>query len=431
MAHHANSDVPVARFDSVPPGLRIAIPAFILLGAAAMIGGVLVDADRAWHAYLVNWLFFTGLAQGAVMLAVVVTIAKGMWSRTIRRIALSFVAFLPIAWLLLIPMLFVAPRIFPWITEPVAGKEAYLNLPFLAIRHVVLLGALFTVSIIFARAALRPDLGLIREQMSGKLAALYDRMTRNWRGQEAEEAHAHQVLSRLAPALALLYAVAMSVVAFDFVMSLEPHWFSTLIGPYFFMGAFLCGLTVTGITTLAYVRKLGLPDVVSDSQFHDLGKLTFGFTVFWGYLFFSQFIVIWYGLLPGEQSFVVHRFMAPFSIIAKLVGLGVFVIPFFGLLGVAPKKNPRILTLIGGVSLFALWLERYLLVYPSYYIGAQRLPLGWQEVGTALFFAGLLLAALMWFATRFPLFQLWQPMSELELKGLEVEVTAEEAAAAG
>ncbi|MGD8277409.1 MAG: polysulfide reductase NrfD [Gemmatimonadota bacterium] len=422
MAHHANSDVPVARFETLPAGLRIAIPALVLIGAAAMVGGVLVDPDRAWHAYLFNWLFFTGLAQGAVMLAVVVTIAKGMWSRTIRRIALSFVAFLPIAFLLLIPMLFVAPRIFPWIAEPVAGKEAYLNLPFLVIRQLVLLGLLFGVSVVFARAALRPDLGLIKAQMSGKLAALYDRMTRNWRGQEAEEAHAHQVLSKLAPALALLYALGMSVVAFDFVMSLEPHWFSTLIGPYFFMGAFLSGLAVTGVTTLAYVRKLGMADVVSASQFHDLGKLTFGFTVFWGYLFFSQFIVIWYGLLPGEQSFVVHRFTDPFSIIAKLVGIGVFVIPFFGLLGVAPKKNPRVLTLFGGISLFALWLERYLLVYPSYYMGAESLPLGWPEVGTALFFAGLMLGSLMWFATRFPIFQLWQPMSELELKGVEVPV---------
>jgi Ni/Fe-hydrogenase subunit HybB-like protein len=424
MAHPANSDVPVARFETVPTGVRLAIPALVLLGTAALVGGMLTDPDRAWRAYLHNWLFFTGLAQGAVMLAVVVTIAKGMWSRTIRRIALSFVAFLPIAWLLLIPLLVVAPRIFPWIAEPVAGKGAYLNLPFLAIRNLVLLGVLFTVSLIFARTALRPDLGLLKGQVHGKLAALYDRMTRNWRGQEAEEVHAHRVLSKLAPALALLYALGMTVVAWDFVMSLEPHWFGTLIGPYFFMGAFLSGLAVTGITTLACVRGLGLPDVVSSSQFHDLGKLTFGFTVFWGYLFFSQFIVIWYGLLPGEQSFVVHRFTAPFSIIAKLVGIGVFVIPFFGLLGVAPKKNPYVLSLLGGVSLVSLWLERYLLVYPSWYTGADHLPLGWPEVGTALLFAGLMLGALMYFATRFPLFQLWQPASELELRG--VELPAEE-----
>lgn len=430
MAQHANAEVPVARFETVPRGLGVAIAALVLLGGAAMVGGAMVSPDRAWHAYLINWLFFTGIAQGAVMLAVVVTITKGMWSRTIRRIALSFVAFLPLSYVLLIPMFFAADRIFPWLQEPVAGKEAWLNMPFLVVRHLVLLGALFTLSVIFARTALRPDLGLLKGRMQGRLAALYERMTRNWQGQEAEEANAHRKLSRLAPAMAIVYAVAMTVVAWDFVMSLEPHWFSTLLGPYFFMGAFLGGLAVTGITTLAYVRKLGLHDVVAPSQFHDLGKLTFGFTVFWAYLFFSQFIVIWYGLLPGEQSFIVHRFTPPFSIVAKLVGLGMFVIPFFGLLGVGPKKNPRILTIFGGISLTALWLERYLLVYPSHNLGATSLPFGWQEIGTALFFAGLLLGALMYFATRFPLFQLWQPASELELQGLEVEVGHEAAAGA-
>jgi Ni/Fe-hydrogenase subunit HybB-like protein len=422
MAHPTNADVPVARFESVPRGLAVAIMTLVLLGAGTVVVGVMVNPARAWHAWLVNWLFFTGIAQGAVMLAVVVTITKGMWSRSIRRIALSFVAFLPLSYLLLIPMFFAADRIFPWLHEPVAGKEAWLNLPFLVVRQLVLLGALFTMSLIFARTALRPDLGLLKGRVQGRLAGLYAALTRNWRGQEAEEAHAHRALSKLAPALAIVYAVAMTVASWDFVMSLEPHWFSTLLGPYFFMGAFLGGLAVTGITTLAYVRKLDLPEAVSPSQFHDLGKLTFGFTVFWAYLFFSQYIVIWYGLLPGEQSFVVHRFTPPFAIVAKLVGLGIFVIPFFGLLSVATKKNPRLLTLFGGISLTALWLERYLLVYPSVNLGADNLPFGWQEIGTTLFFAGLLIAALMAFATRFPLFQLWQPMSELELKGLEVEV---------
>jgi hypothetical protein len=145
--------------------------------------------------------------------------------------------------------------------------------------------------------------------------------------------------------------------------------------------------------------------------------------VFWAYLFFSQYIVIWYGMLPGEQSFVIHRFMAPFGLIAKLVFLFVFVIPFFGLLGAATKRNPRILTLFGGLILLGLWLERYLLVYPSYHIGTTELPLGWQEVGTALFFAGLLILSVLRFLHRYPVFQLWQPMSEIELQGVEVEVS--------
>jgi hypothetical protein len=101
-----------------------------------------------------------------------------------------------------------------------------------------------------------------------------------------------------------------------------------------------------------------------------------------------------------------------------------FVLPFFGLLGVTPKKKPEIYTIFAGIILVGLWLERYLLVYPSHYAGADSLPLGWQEVGTGLLFAGLLLTTLLWFAARFPLFQIWVPQSELELEGLEVEVGA-------
>lgn len=422
MAHGAGSgDVPVVRFESIPKGLAGAIVGMIAIGLAAFAGAVLSDPVRAWHAYQFNWLYFTSLAQGAVMLAVIVTITRGRWSRNMRRIALSFVAFLPVAYLLVIPMFFTAGRIFPWVAEPVPGKEVWLSVPFLAIRNLVLLGALFGLSIVFARVALRPDLGLLRERMSGSLAALYSRMTSGWQGQEREELLAYRKIAKLGPAIALVWSVAFSVVAFDFVMSLEPHWFSTLIGPYFFMAGLLAGLAATGITTLAVTRKLGIEAAIDPSQYHDLGKLTFGFIVFWGYLFFSQYIVIWYGLLPGEQSFVIHRFTAPFSIIAKLVILLVFVVPFFGLLGAAPKKTPRILTFFGGVLLVGLWLERYLLVYPSSNVGATSLPLGWQEIGTTLLFAGLLLASLMWFLTRFPIFQIWQPLSEIELRGIEVE----------
>ena len=422
MAHGAESgDVPVARFESVPQGMAGAIIGMIVVGLATFAGAVLTDPERAWHAYQFNWLYFTALAQGAVMLAVIVTITRGQWSRNIRRIALSFVAFLPVAYLLVIPMLFMAGRIFPWVTEPVPGKEAWLNVPFLTIRTLVLLGALFGLSIVFARAALRPDLGLLRERMSGRLAALYSRMTANWQGQEREELLAYRKIATLGPVITVTWAFAFGVISWDFIMSLEPHWFSTLIGPFFFMAGFLSGLAATGIATLSITRKLGVADAVGSSQYHDLGKMTFGFVVFWGYLFFSQYIVIWYALLPGEQSFVIHRFTAPFGIIAKLVFLLVFVVPFFGLLSATPKKTPRLLTFFGGILLFGMWLERYLLVYPSFNVGAQSLPLGWQEIGTALLFAGLLLASLMWFLTRFPVFQIWQPLSEIQLKGVEVE----------
>lgn len=413
--------MPARRIESIAPSLRIAIPALILIGTVAFAAALVVDAPRAWRAYHFNWLYFTTIAQGAVILAVVVSIAKGLWSRPIRRIALGFAAFLPVAYLAVLPILFIgAEHIFPWIEHPVAGKDVWLNQPFMAVRTLLGLGVLFTVSLVFAYTALRPDMEQLRAHVPPRLHGMYGWFTRGWRGQEAEELHAHRRLAVLAPVTALLFALFIGLLAWDFVMSLEPFWFSTLIGPYVFMGGFLGGIMATAIVTIALRDRLALHDWIVPSTLHDLGKLGFGFTVFWGYLFFSQYIVIWYGLLPLEQSFVIHRFTPPFRLIAQLVGLFIFVIPFFGLMGVTAKRTPAIFVTFAGISLFGLWLERYLLIYPSLWIGTDTLPFGWQEVGLLLFFAGLFLASIGWFLTRFPLFQTWQPASELELEGIVV-----------
>jgi hypothetical protein len=415
-------DIPARRIESLSSGLRIAIPALILLGAVAFAAALMVDAPRAWRAYHFNWLYFTLIAQGAVILAVVVTIAKGMWSRPIRRLALAFSAFLPISYLGVLPILFIgAEHIFPWIDHPVAGKDVWLNQPFMAARMLLGLAVLFGISIVFAYTALRPDMDAMRAHVPPRLQGMYGWFARGWRGQQVEEYEAYKRLTVLAPATALIFALVMGMVSWDFVMSLEPYWFSTLLGPFVFMGGFLGGIMATAILAITLRSRLSLHDWIAPSTLHDLGKLAFGFTVFWGYLFFSQYIVIWYGLLPLEQSFVVHRFTPPFRIVAQLVGLMMFVIPFFGLMGVTAKRTPGIFVLFASISLTGLWLERYMLVYPSLWIGTDTLPFSWQEPGIALLFAGLMLAALGWFLTRFPLFQVWQPASELELQGIAVD----------
>lgn len=420
MSHSTGYEAPVQRLERMPGGAVAASLVLGLLGLIVFVAALATDAERAWRAYLFNWLFFAGVAQGAVMLAVVVTITKGLWSRPVRRFALSFIAFVPISFLLMLPIFFGAEHIFPWIEHPAAGKEAYLNVPFLVVRNVVFMGALTVVSLVFAYWALRPDLGLLREKESGDRRALYERLTRNWRGQEVEETLAHKRIAVLGPIVALAYVFAFTVVAFDMIMSLDPHWLSTLIGAYFFMAAFLGGIAATTLLTVWYTRTLG-DGPVMPQQFHDLGKLVFAFCVFWAYLFFSQFIVIWYGNLPHEQSFVAHRFGTPYRAVAQMVFAGLFVLPFFGLLGVAPKRRPTILAIFAVIVLVGLWLERYLLIYPSLYLDIDNVPLGWQEIGMALPFAALLLASIMWFGTRFPMYQLWQPIGELELEGVQVE----------
>ncbi|HLU25277.1 MAG TPA: hypothetical protein VKZ58_06180 [Longimicrobiales bacterium] len=430
MAHDnfAAYRLPLVRLERTPAAARTAIIALLVVGVIGFVASVLTDPTRAWRAYLYNWLFFTSIAQGAIIFSAATIMARGVWARGIRRIAQSTMGFLPIAFVLLIPIFFVGGKVFPWVEHPVPGKDVWLNIPFLAVRSLVLLGILFYLSSRFVYWSLRPDAGALRDRVPDRLRGVYDRLTRNWQGQAVEEERAERNLSRLGPALALVYAVAFSFVAWDYVMSLEPHWFSTLIGPYFFMGAFLGGIALTALTAVICRGTLGLEKALVPPQFHDLGKMTFGFCVFWAYMFWSQYIVIWYGQLPWEQAFLIHRLSKPYGPFALFVFLGLFVIPFFGLLGVKPKKTPSILATFAALILFALWIERYVLVYPSLYLpDTGAVTIGWQEIVTALPFAGLLLMSMVNFATRFPILQQWIPSADKEIlltSGEPVEAVA-------
>jgi len=414
MAHELHQvELPLVRLDRVPSKVKTIAIALLAIGLLAVAGSFAVDAERGWRAYMFNWLFWTSVAQGAVIFSAAVTIARGIWSKPIRRISLSFVAFLPISWALLIPLLIGGEHIFPWAGHELhGGKEAWLNLPFLSARNLLLILILTGISVAYAYWALRPDIGLIRDKAPERLRGLYERMTRDWRGQEAEEVLAARRLAVLGPVMALVWAAAYSVVAWDFIMSLEDHWFSTMIGPLFFMGGFLGGIAATAVLTTVYRNTLGLGEYIQTPQFHDLGKLTFAFCVFWVYLFWSQFLVIWYGMLPAEQPYLVHRFSTPYAGISTLVVALLFVVPFIGLLSAVSKKTPASLSFFATVALVGLWLERYMQTYPSYYHDREQIVFGWQEIGFALPFAGLMLLALMWFAVRFPLLQLWQPAVE-------------------
>jgi hypothetical protein len=407
---------------------NLLIGAFIVVGLVSFVMRLLQDPQAAWISYITNWLYFTSVSMGGLLLAIATWITKAKWNWSIRRISQSFVAFLPFSFLLMIPMLSLGESYFPWIEmmadDPVVQKKsAYLNIPFLVTRNLLGLALLFGVALYFVYLALRPDMGLSAQQVlaEGKKGEAWrDRLTRGWIGQEKEEVRSYKRMTVIAPVFVIIYAVVMTMLSYDWVMSLEPHWFSTMFGPWFFMGAFWIGIAATALWSVYlrtqhqdFHRNIGL------QQRHDIGKLTFGFCVFWTYLFFSQYIVIWYGKLPWEQAWIIRRSDEVWGGLSGLVILLCFVIPFAGLIGRKPKTKPVLLAFFTSVILVGMWLERYVMLAPSLHHEGDPIFTIWQPL-IGLMFLGLYLGSVRWFLTTFPAIQVWQPMIDPETREAEV-----------
>jgi len=379
------------------------VPALGLLASIGIVAFVLMTlgsgSTRAWRIYHVNWLFWTGLSQAGVIFAASQVIVGARWSHPIRRMAEAAGAFLPVSFVLFLTLWLGRAEVFPWIRHPVlepAVKAFWLRGGFLFGRDIACLVVLYGLSAWFLYHSLRLDDAHLSPEQGARSR---DRLT------------------RLAPGLVIAYALTWSFLTFDLVQSLAPQWASNLLGAYSFMAAWLEALMALALLAIFWRRHLGLQDLVTPATFHDLGKLCFGFTVFWAYLFFSQFLVIWYGNLPEETSFLFLRMVRPeWRGISTAMLVLVFLIPFWGLIGVKPKKTPALLGTFATISLVGLWTDRYVFTMPSMVQEAPKLPLGWPELAVTAGFLGLWGLAYVWFARRFPIVSP-RLMDELEAEG--------------
>jgi hypothetical protein len=358
------------------------------------------DPARAWRLFLVNFVFFTGLATGGIIFAATQKITKGTWAGSIIRFAEAGVAFLPVALVLFLVLWLGRAHVFPWIEHPTPARGNWLTVSWAFWRDLISLLVVFGVAIAFVWHELKPDVLALKDQATGWKRRLYERIAGDYTGTAEQRAALDRRIHRMAPLLCLLYAYLFTVLAFDLIMSLAPYWYSTLFGVYYFMGSFLTGLTALGLLMLFWRQRLGLEHLIGRQQLHDLGKLIFGFTVFWGYLTYSQVVVIWYGNLPEEAAYVMFRFWSEWRPISILVGLMVFLIPFWGLIWVRSKTTPLTFGLFALISVLGMWLERFVLVSPS----LEEMPMfGLPEVGISLGFLGLFLLAYGLFARTFPM----------------------------
>ena len=376
-----------------------------VLGAIVFIAGLFVAPERAWRAYHVSWLFFTSLSSAGVMFVAVQRITTARWSRPIVRLLEGYVAFLPVSFVLLLLSLFLGKNyIFPWTHErpPVAEKVLYYNGGFLTTRDLIAFAIITLLSLWFIYTSVRLDVGVLPEWGSKWAAGLRARMRNGFRDERRELHSTHSLQGKLAVFLALSFGYGWTILAFDLSMGLSLHFQSTLYGWWFFMGAWLCSLTLFTLLVMAWRRFLGAEAIIQENHFHDLGKLCFAFTAFWGYLTFGQYLVIWYGNMGEETHWPRLRLIAPWVNLTVSAVIMVFFAPFFGLLSRAAKVYRPTLALFTLISLVGMFIVRYLEVYPSLYGVATSAPFSLWEVGIAIGFLGLWGTCYMAFMNAFP-----------------------------
>jgi hypothetical protein len=399
MEEQSHSEASISESDvlSRVPGqissrLKFALGALVALGVIGFVTGLTVAPQRTWQAYLVNFLFFSGLAAAGVLFGAAMQIAKGHWGKTMHRIPQGFGAFLPLSYLLFLILFFGRERIFPWIeyavnTEGHPLPSLWFNTGGLFARGAFFLLVLYTLSLAFMYYSLRPDMPSVAGRLAGWRRRLVDWIGRDFGDAEDEAGRSRRILARLAPALALAYAVILSGMAVDLVMSLAPGWLSVLYPAYFFIGAWLSALASMAVMATLFRSRLAL-DFWAPNQWHDLGKLIFAFCIFWAYLWFSQYLPIWYGNMPRETFFIEARLAQPWLTLSLVFFACIFVLPFVLLLSQKVKMAPAYLASVAVLILLGLWLDRFIGVVPSIW-NAGGLPLGWVELLVTLGFLGL------------------------------------------
>jgi hypothetical protein len=359
-----------------------------------------------------------------VMIAVALHLTNARWAWSVRRFSLSGVAFLPVSLVVFPLMLWGGRHVYfhHWLPhgdhDPVHGdpvleaKAAWLSFPGMLTRDLVALVVLFGLMAWFAYHAVRADVHSL--DRAGRSGGVYGWFRRD-AGLDpvAVAADAWKRNLYIGVVTAIAFSLLWGMIGIDVAMTVEPHFFSTMFPVAFFIGAFHAAIAMTIVLVVAHRRPLALEPFVTARQFHDLGKLLFAFAVFWMYINWSQYVVIWYGLLPHEQKYFVLKFVEPFGPVVLASVMMVFVLPFFGLLPKSTKTTPTILAGFAVLILVGHWLERFLLATPSIFYdpapGASlaeslpsRLPLGLPEVGVALGFLGAFVACCTWWLRTFP-----------------------------
>ncbi len=378
---------------TIPPGhswnrMPVVGAGCAVLGAAgcAILG--FANPQQFFFSWLVSFLFFLSLALGALFFVLIQYAAQGGWGTVLRRIGETTFATLPVMAALFLPLLLGLRDLYSWSAPGAAEHDAllrwkapFLNVPFFLIRAALYFACWSFIALFYYRVSRRQD-------ATGD-PALYGR------------------LRRLAGPAIIVLGITQTFASIDWIMSLTPHWYSTMFGVYFFAGSFVGFIALLSVAAAA-MRRAGLLDtVISPEHLHDVGKLLFAFTAFWAYIAFSQFFLIWYANLPEETIWYKARLEGSWKTVSILLMAGHFGVPFFYLMGRAVKRRGWTLA-VGGAWLLAMhFLDLYWQVMPTLHRDGVR-PSA-LDAAALLAIGGCFVAAASWLMQRQALVPLRDP----------------------
>lgn len=342
--------------------------------------------NRPWANLLTNNFFFLAISLGGLFFLAVQYAAQAGWTVVVLRVLEAMTRFLWVPMLIMLAIVFTAwfhlggNHLYHWFAEGImdpdsanydsiiAGKQAYLNGPFFTIRTLI-----YFVGWVGAAHLLR--------KMSLKMDQSGVDYARNW-----------VKMRNLSAGFLVFFAVTSSTSAWDFIMSIDTHWFSTLFGWYVFAGMFVSALTVLMIIVL-FLKMNGYLEQVNKSHIHDMAKFMFAFSIFWTYLWFSQYMLIWYSNIPEEVTYYMIRFREYKGLFITMLVMN-FLFPVLVLMSRDSKRNYGFIIAAGIVMLMGHWLDVYIMIHPGT-VGVNW-SIGLTHLGTFLGFAG----AFMFFTFR-------------------------------
>ncbi len=369
-----------------PAAAERAARVLMAVGVVTAVAGLFLEPDRMWSNWLLVSYYVLGIGLAGLFFVALQYVSGATWSIALRRVPEAMAATLPGAVVLIAIVLIARPSLYPWTrmtigAEAGAFRQTWLTWPFFLVRAATYLA----IWVACGRAILRTSR---RQDEEGTLACTRTNI-------------------RLSAVFLVLFAVTFSLATFDWVMSREPNWYSTIFGVYNFAGLFLGGLAVLVVLVVWLERAGPLRHVIRDDHLHDVGKLMFAFSTFWMYIWFSQYMLIWYANIPEESIYFVERVRHAWQPLFFLNVVLNWAVPFVVLLRRDLKRQRATLVKVAVVLLVGRWVDLYQMILPPVVGSSPRA--GFPEFGLTAGAAGLFLFMLFRALRRAPLVPIGDP----------------------